>query len=345
MMRMRLLPTIAIVCFLYALPLLHVPLLDSEEADFASILFYPVGIYVLLAIGLYVAVGQTGLLNLGHAAFFAVGAYTMGLLNTLAGLSYFLVLPIAALAAMLFGLLLAIPTLRLRGDYLAVATMGFAQVVQIVLANAEIFGGVRGISNIAPPPSIGPLTFGVLDTVPYDWLLLTLILICFAAVRRLERSHIGRAWSAIRADEDVAELMGVPTFWFKSLALVVSAGIAGLAGATYATKVSFVSPETFDISLTILLLAALVLGGTRSLLGAVIGTALIAYLPERFRAFGEFRMLAFAALLVLVMIVRPQGLADLIDMTGLRRLASRAGIRGLADPADSKSEESSHVAP
>jgi len=189
------------------------------------------------------------------------------------------------------------------------------------------------------------LTFGVLDTVPYDWLLLTLILICFAAVRRLERSHIGRAWSAIRADEDVAELMGVPTFWFKSLALVVSAGIAGIAGATYATKVSFVSPETFDISLTILLLAALVLGGTRSLLGAVIGTALIAYLPERFRAFGEFRMLAFAALLVLVMIVRPQGLADLIDMTGLRRLASRAGVRGLADPADSKPEESSHVAP
>ena len=311
--------TILLVAFLFVLPTLHIPLLDSDEADFASILFYPVGIYVLLAIGLYVAVGQAGLLNLGHAAFFAVGAYTMGLLNTLLGWSYFAVLPVAALVAMGFGLLLAIPTLRLRGDYLAVATIGFAQVVQIVLTNADMFGGVRGISNIAPPPAIGPLTFGVLDPLPFDWLVLTLIVLAYAAVRRLERTHIGRAWAAIRADEDVAELMGVPTFRYKALALCVSAGIAGLAGATYATKVSFISPDTFDISLAILLLAALVLGGTRSLVGAVIGTALIAYLPERFRAFGDFRMITFAAVLILVMIYRPQGVAGLLKF----RLPSR----------------------
>jgi branched-chain amino acid transport system permease protein len=344
MKRLRSVAILAIVCLLYALPLLHVPLLDSAEADFASILFYPVGIYVLLAIGLYVAVGQTGLLNLGHAAFFAVGAYTMGLLNTRWGLSYFTVLPVAAIIAMSFGLLLAIPTLRLRGDYLAVATMGFAQVVQIVLTNAESFGGVRGISNIAPPPSVGPLVFGVLDTVPYDWLLLTLILISYLAVRRLDRSHIGRAWSAIRVDEDVAELMGVPTFWYKCMALAVSAGIAGLAGATYATKVSFVSPETFDISLTILLLAALVLGGTRSLLGAVVGTALVAYLPERFRVFGEFRMLAFAAVLVMVIVYRPQGLATLIDLAGLGRFTAWMRARDAVDPIDSRAGKGSHAA-
>jgi branched-chain amino acid transport system permease protein len=318
MPRLRSFATLATVAILYALPLLHIPVLDSEEADFASILFYPVGIDVLLAIGLYIAVGQAGLLNLGHAAFFAVGAYTMGLLNTALALSYFAVLPIAMIVSMAFGLLLAIPTLRLRGDYFAVATIGFAQVVQIVLTNAGVFGGVRGISNIAPPPSIGPLTFNVLNPVPYDWLLLTLILICFAAVRRLERSHIGRAWSSIRGDEDVAELMGVPTFHYKLLAVALSAGVAGLAGATYATKVSFISPETFDVSLAILLLAALVLGGTRSLPGAVLGTVLIAYLPERFRVFGDFRMLAFAGLLVLMMIYRPQGLVNLLEMVRSR---------------------------
>jgi branched-chain amino acid transport system permease protein len=344
MRRLRPLAILAVIAFLYALPLLHIPVLDADEADFASILFYPVGIYVLLAIGLYVAVGQAGLLNLGHAAFFAVGAYTMGMLNTSLGLSYFVVLPIAMLIAMLFGLLLAIPTLRLRGDYLAVATIGFAQVVQIVLTNAGIFGGVRGISNIAPPPSIGPLEFGVLNPLPFDWLVLTLILLSYAAVRQLERTHIGRAWSAVRADEDVAELMGVPTFHYKALALALSAGIAGLAGATYATKVSFISPETFDASLAILLLAALVLGGTRSLLGAVLGTALVAYLPERFRAFGDFRMLVFAAVLMLVMIFRPQGLASLAQMAGLRRFVPGARATEDLTASDQAVQESSHVA-
>jgi branched-chain amino acid transport system permease protein len=341
MHKLRFLVTPAVIAFLYALPLLHVPGLDADEADFASMLFYPVGIYVLLAIGLYVAVGQAGLLNLAHAAFFAVGAYTMGMLNTHFGMSYFVVLPIAMFVSMLFGLSLAIPTLRLRGDYLAVATIGFAQVVQIILTNADIFGGVRGISNIAPPPSIGPLAFGVLDPLPFDWLVLTLILICYAAVRRLERTHIGRAWSAVRGDEDVAELMGVPTFRYKALALALSAGIAGVAGATYATKVSFISPETFDISLAILLLAALVLGGTRSLLGAVLGTALIAYLPERFRVFGDYRMLIFAGVLVLMMIYRPQGLASLAQMAGIRRLA-RSGSE-LAEGADQPTREKSHA--
>jgi branched-chain amino acid transport system permease protein len=344
MQRLRPFAILAVVVFLYALPLLHIPLLDSEEADFASILFYPVGIDVLLAIGLYIAVGQAGLLNLGHAAFFAVGAYTMGLLNTTLGLSYFAVLPIAMIVAMLFGLILAIPTLRLRGDYFAVATIGFAQVMQIVLTNASAFGGVRGISNIAPPPSIGPLTFTVLNPVPYDWLLLTLILLCYAAVRRLERSHVGRAWSSIRGDEDVAELMGVPTFYYKVLAVALSAAVAGLAGATYATKVSFISPETFDVSLAILLLAALVLGGTRSLPGAVLGTVLIAYLPERFRIFGDFRMLAFAGLLVLMMIYRPQGLASLAELAGLNRFARRGGAKTIK-PLDAAVQENSRAAP
>ena len=342
MPRLRPLAILAVVAFLYALPLLHIPILDSEEADFASILFYPVGIDVLLAVGLYIAVGQAGLLNLGHAAFFAVGAYTMGLLNTTLGLSYFAGLPIAMIVAMMFGLLLAIPTLRLRGDYFAVATIGFAQVVQIVLTNVDAFGGVRGVSNIAPPSSIGPLTFTVLDPAPYDWLLLTLILACYAAVRRLERSHVGRAWSSIRGDEDVAELMGVPTFYYKVLAVTLSAGVAGLAGATYATKVSFISPETFDLSLAILLLAALVTGGTRSLLGAVLGTVLIAYLPERFRVFGDFRMLAFAGLLVLMMIYRPQGLASLIELVRWRGSAPRGEARPIK-PLDTAVQENSRA--
>src|SRR5258708_8329606 len=158
-----------------------------------------------------------------------------------------------------------------------------------------MFGGVRGISNIAPPPSIGPLQFGVLNALPFDWLVLTLILLSYAAVRRLERTHIGRAWSAVRADEDVAELMGVPTFRYKALALALSAGIAGLAGAIYATKVSFISPETFDVSLAILLLAALVLAGTRSRLGAVLRTALLPLPPHRFPPLPHFPTPRFPA--------------------------------------------------
>ncbi|TAN10345.1 MAG: branched-chain amino acid ABC transporter permease [Rhizobiaceae bacterium] len=308
MKSLRPLAAVALIVFLYLLPIVHIPLLDSEDFDFPSLLFYPIGIFVLLAIGLYVTIGLAGLLNLGHVAFFAVGAYTMGLCNTLLGWPYFAVLPLAVAVSMVFGVLIAAPTLRLRGDYLAIATLGFGQVIQIFLTNAPGLGGVRGISGIAPPTSIGPLVFGVLDPVPFVWLVLTLILIAYFIVRRLESTHIGRGWNAIRADEDVAELMGVPTYRLKILAFAIGAGIAGAAGATYATKASFISPETFDLSLIILLIAALTIGGTRSLTGAIVGTLLVAYLPERFREFGDLRMLLFAAVLVLMVIFRPQGL-------------------------------------
>jgi branched-chain amino acid transport system permease protein len=167
---------------------------------------------------------------------------------------------------------------------------------------------VRGISNIAPPPGFGPFKFTVLNTTPFVWLIITLTLIAFFAVRRLQNTHIGRGWNAIRADEDVAELMGVATFRLKVLAFAIGSGIAGAAGATYATKASFISPETFDVSLAILLLASLVMGGTRSLVGAIVGTVIVAYLPERFREFGDLRIILFAAVLVMMMIFRPQGL-------------------------------------
>ena len=317
----RLVLVIAFVAFLWILPTLTVPVLDTPGSSFSSVLFYPVGIYVLVAIGLNIVVGEAGLLDLGYVAFFAIGAYTMAILGTDVGAGFWRILPfdvptswrfwvivpIGILVAMGAGLLLGTPTLRVRGDYLAIVTLGFGEIIRLTARNTDAIGGPRGISNIIHP-SLPGVKFGILDPTPYYRLLLIFIILVVLMVRRLERSRVGRAWTAIREDEDAAELMGVPTFKYKIWAFAMGAGIGGLAGVVYASKVNAITPDNFQLVLSILFLAAVVLGGSGNMYGAALGAAVVAYLPERFRSFGDRRVLIFGVAMVVMMNFRPQGL-------------------------------------
>jgi branched-chain amino acid transport system permease protein len=323
----------------YALLILIAFLLPSDtigsfmtpDADWASVLFYPIGAYVLLAIGLNVVVGQAGLLDLGYVAFFAIGAYALAIFATNHGWDFWEVLPVGIIIAAAAGVILGAPTLRLRGDYLAIVTLGFGEIIRITANNLDWTGGPRGISPIPHPPSVDgfeigdvkPLKYGVIDARPYYYLLLVLIILVIILVKRLEKSRVGRAWAAIREDEDAAELMGVPTFKFKIAAFVIGAGIGGSAGVVFASQTTSITPVNFPFILSALILCAVVLGGSGNLVGVIVGAFIIAWLPERFRGFAEYRMLVFGAALVLMMILRPEGLipsrrrrAELAEGTG-----------------------------
>jgi branched-chain amino acid transport system permease protein len=337
---------LALLAFVLYLPYLEVPFLDTPKSDFASVLFYPVAIYVLIAIGLNVVVGQAGLLDLGYVAFFAIGGYTMGLLGVNHGWPFFLILPTAIIVSMLAGVILGTPTLRLRGDYLAIVTLGFGEIIRITARNTDPLGGPRGIFGIPHPPDIGPLKFGVIDPKPYYWLTVAAIVLVIIMIRRLERSRVGRAWTAIREDEDAAALMGVPTFKFKLWAFAIGAGIGGMAGTLYASKVISITPDNFTLILSILFLAAVVLGGSGNLPGVILGAIVVAYLPERFREFAELRVLVFGAALVVMMIFRPQGLlpsrrraAELKEAGAADTLGGETGVELVHELEDQPAEE------
>jgi branched-chain amino acid transport system permease protein len=292
------------------------------------VLFFPIGIYVLLAIGLNIVVGQAGLLDLGYVAFFAIGGYAMGVLGAKHHWDFWAVLPAGVAIAAVSGVILGAPTLRLRGDYLAIVTLGFGEIIRISANNAGSFtGGPRGISPIPHPPgikSIKALNYNsVLDTRPYYYLVLVLIVLVIIMVKRLEHSRVGRAWAAIREDEDAAELMGVPTFKYKIWAFAMGASIGGAAGVVFASQTISITPTNFPFILSALILVAVVLGGSGNLPGVIVGAFLVAWLPERFRGFAEYRVLVFGAALVIMMIIRPEGLlpsrrrrAELAEGTG-----------------------------
>jgi branched-chain amino acid transport system permease protein len=218
---------ISFIAFFYALPFLNNPLINTPGSDFQSVLFYPVGMYVLMAIGLNIVVGKSGLLDLGYVAFFAIGAYTMAILGTKTSLNFWQILPIGVGLAMLSGVLLGSPTLRLRGDYLAIVTLGFGEIVRIFAVNTEAIGGARGIAGIPTPPDVFNAKFTILDPKPYYWLLLTFTLLIIWIVRRMAARRPGRAWDAIRQDDDVAQLMGINTRKYKVWAFVLGAAVAG----------------------------------------------------------------------------------------------------------------------
>ena len=298
------------------------------ERNWQSILFFPVGVYILLALGLNVVVGLTGLLDLGYVAFFAVGAYTTAKLTTDGGsLTAWEALLPAIAVAMLAGAILGAPTLRLRGDYLAIVTLGFGEIVRISAQNSPSLGEARGISGIPHPSSIGNTEFGT-RPLPYYHLVLVAIVVVILLVARMKRSRVGRSWAAIREDEDAAELMGVQTFKMKLWSFAVGAAVGGLAGWIYATKVAFINPATFPFTVSILILAAVVLGGLGSTPGVIAGAFAVGFLPEYLRDAGgddalnflnnvtggnagdvtEYRYFLFGLALVLMMLFRPQGL-------------------------------------
>jgi branched-chain amino acid transport system permease protein len=300
-------------------------LVNTPGTQFSTVLNDQVIIFVLVALGLNVVVGLAGLLDLGYVGFYAVGAYVVGVLTSQhASLPWIVALPIAVLVSMLVGVILGTPTLRLRGDYLAIVTLGFGEIIRISAKNLDWLGASRGISDIGKPPSIGPLKFGVIDPKPYYWLGLTLVFFVVFCLYRLEESRVGRAWTAIREDEDAAELMGVNTFKFKLWAFAIGAAVGGLAGAHYAGKVGFISPDNFPLQLSILFLAAVVLGGSGNMPGAILGGIMVAWLPERFRNFTDKRVLVFGIALVLVMVFRPEGLLP-------RRVRTKTPMRTSSD--------------
>jgi branched-chain amino acid transport system permease protein len=344
---LRLVFVISGIIALYLLPRYKIPILDTPESDFASVLFYPVSLFVLVAVGLNIVVGEAGLLDLGYVAFFAIGAYTMAIFGVNLHWSFWVILPVGVLISMSLGVLLGTPTLRLRGDYLAIVTLGFGEIIRQTAKNTKALHESRGIAGIPHPPQVhlamfgwhyDSPRFGILDPKPYYWLALTLIILVIVIVRRLERSRVGRAWTAIREDEDAAALMGVPTFAFKLWAFAMGAGIGGMAGVLYSSKVSSITPDTFALILSILFLAAVVLGGSGNLPGAIVGAILVAYLPERFRGFQEHRIVIFGVALVVMMILRPQGIlpnrqraAELVEPSLEKTLDPTAAVEAAAE--------------
>jgi len=307
---------LALIALAMLLPLQPIGSFMTPRSDWATVLFYPIGVYILLAIGLNVVVGQAGLLDLGYVAFFAIGGYMMAVLGTKVGWRFWEILAVGILASAVSGLILGAPTLRLRGDYLAIVTLGFGEIVRITAQNIDAIGGPRGIAGIPHPPSLSdfeifgvkPFHYGVLDPRPYYYLLVVLIALTIIFCKRLENSRVGRAWAAIREDEDAAELMGVPTFRFKLAAFAIGASIGGATGVVWSAKVISIIPNNFPFILSATILAAVVLGGSGNIPGVMLGAFLVAWLPERFRVLQDYRVLAFGAVLVLMMALRPEGI-------------------------------------
>ena len=306
------------IAAVYLLPMWSgLPFIPTTGVDFVALLCQTVVPFVLIALGLNVVVGLAGLLDLGYVGFYAIGAYTVGVLTSKhANLPWLLTVPVAVVVTLLFGVLLGAPTLRLRGDYLAIVTLGFGEIIRLSAQNFDWLGASEGVSAIKRPPGLGLAPYSVALNKWYWVIGLTLILIVLFFLNRLENSRVGRAWTAIREDEDAAELMGVPSFTFKLWAFAIGAAIGGLAGAWYAGQLTTIYPSSFDINKSILFLAAVVLGGLGNKWGAVLGGVAVAYLPERFRFIDDKRFMVFGLVLIVMMVFRPQGLLP-------RRLGNR----------------------
>ena len=323
------------------LPLFPPPFVNTPNISFGGTMAQ-FAMVAIIAIGLNVVVGQAGLLDLGYVGFYAVGAYTVALLTSpsspwnIVGVDKFLssdwawlaCVPLAMAITAIAGLILGTPTLRLRGDYLAIVTLGFGEIIRLMADNlSDITNGARGLNQVAYPRlgeseklpngvfssgnSTGVANYGTW----WFWLGLALIVGILLLVGNLERSRVGRAWIAIREDEDAAEVMGVNAFKFKLWAFTIGAAIGGLSGALYAGQVQYVAPQTFNIINSMLFLCAVVLGGQGNKLGVIFGAFVIVYLPNRLLGveflginLGDLKYLFFGLALVVLMIFRPQGL-------------------------------------
>jgi branched-chain amino acid transport system permease protein len=280
--------------------------------------------YAMLGFGLNIVVGLAGLLNLGYAAFYAIGAYSYALIALTFGLSFWICLPLGGVLAALTGVFLGFPVLRLRGDYLAIVTLGFGEIIRLVLLNWQtLTGGPNGISGI-PRPSFFGLPFNATDhgfaatfglayspthrVVFLYYLILALALLTSWVTLRLRRLPIGRAWEALREDEIACRALGIDTTTTKLTAFAIGAMFGGFAGAFFATRQGFISPESFTFTESAFVLAIVVLGGMGSQLGVAVAAAVMLGGFEFFREFEQYRMLVFGAAMVAVMIYRPRGL-------------------------------------
>ena len=277
------------------------------NAYWVDVLFF-FGVYALLGLSLNIVLGEVGLFDLGHMGFMAIGAYTTAILNTTFGIPIIILLPISAIAAGAFAWLVCSPIIHLRGDYLCIVTIGMGEIVRLTLNNNPfgITGGSNGVYGI-DFPSFGSIF--VIDNSTkfyyYIWLIVGLTII---GLVNLQRSRIGRAWNCIREDEIAAESTGIDVRYYKLLAFVLGAGLAGVGGNIYASKLMIVSPESFSFMESCMLFCIVLIGGMGSIPGVLIGAAAISLFPEVFRAFAQYRMLIFGVAMVIMMIFRPGGI-------------------------------------
>ncbi len=267
--------------------------------------------YVVLGLGLNIVVGVAGLLDLGYVAFYAVGAYSYALLNLHFNMGFWAVLPIGGLFAAFLGILLGFPVLRLRGDYLAIVTLGFGEIIRLILENWNDFSqGPSGIANIPRPGFFGmEMSFAGGITYIY-YVVVALVIVTIFVVNRLQNSRLGRAWLALREDEIACQAMGIDKTKTKLIAFSLGAFWAGFVGVIFAAKTTFVNPASFTFLESAIILSIVVLGGMGSIVGVIFGALILILLPEYLRALSEYRMLAFGGILVLMMVFRPEGLVS-----------------------------------
>jgi len=306
-----------------ALALFGIAILPWIVNDFVSDVLGFVGLYILLGLGLNIVVGFAGLLDLGYVAFYAVGAYSVALLTARSSIlvggavtspavaaytNFWVAIPITIVIAVLIGVAIGAPVLRLRGDYLAIVTLGFGEIIRtLVLSDwlKSTFGGPQGLTEVTSAPFFG------LNT--RDPQILYYLIYAFAGFAlfisyRLKTSRVGRAWAAMREDEDIAEGMGVSVIKYKLLAFATGAAVGSLGGAFFAAKLSVANPGSFTLLVSINVLAVVVLGGIGSIPGVVVGSLVLVGLPELLREFGEFRLHIYGAILIAIMILKPEGL-------------------------------------
>ncbi len=288
-------------------------------------------LYIILSLGLEVALGITDLFSLCHAAFYGMGAYVSALLSINLGWSFWATLPVAAICAGAFGLLIGLPALRTNGDYLAIATLGFGEIFRLILVNGGDFTrGPRGLTGIARPELFG-LDFTNKNV--YYYIILAVTVLIFFIVYNIPRTFFGRALMAIRDDEDAAGFMGIQISKYKVSAFAISGLIAGIAGAFYAHYICYISPDTFVYNDSITILTMVLIGGGGTVIGPVIGAIMLTVLPELLRSFVEYRMLIYGLVVVVMMQIRPMGILGHLNirvpyLESLRKNLKSAGKKG-----------------
>ena len=296
-----------IVLLVLALP----PILERNYTHILNV----AGIFLLMALGLNIVVGLAGLLDLGYVAFFAVGAYTTGVLTSAISpafapeLSFWAALPFVVLAAVLAGIVVGTPVLRMRGDYLAIVTLGFGEITRLVVQSdwaGPVFGAARGIRQI-PKINVPVVNIELVDPQQLFYIILLFLVLVVYISYALQDSRMGRAWMAIREDETVAEAMGVNVVAAKLWAFIIGAVLAAFGGALFATQVGSVFPHTFEVLVSITVLAVIIIGGIASVPGVILGSLVLVALPEILRQFEEYRFLIYGALLIFMMLKRPEG--------------------------------------
>lgn len=318
---------------LLGIALLALLILPQILGPYHSEVLNQVGLFALMGLGLNIVVGFAGMLDLGYVAFFAIGAYSVAILTSpesflAAGgegvMGFWGALPFAILFAVLAGILLGIPVLPLRGDYLAIVTLGFGEIIRLLALSewlAPYLGGAQGIAGIPPIEILGWSVSGPAKPQKLFYIVLVGCIVAAFVAQRLKDARLGRAWMAVREDEDVAEAMGIHLVRTKLLAFAIGAAFSGVSGAIFATKLGSIYPHSFSLLISINILAIIIVGGMGSIAGVVLGALVLVGLPELLREFAEFRWLVYGALLVLMMLYRPEGLLP----SAVRRRELHAG--------------------